>query len=330
MHDGAGKSLAIKTRQGAVKNPFKNAQKAFLIIALIAVLLLMTILTRGRFLSLSNIINVLRQMSINLIIAVGMTFCIIGGGVDLSVGSVGIMSGCLCGIILVMTENVPLAMAVGLLAGLVFGLINGILISKFNVLPFIGTLATMTIARGLALYITGGAIITGFPEPFLKLGVGFILGIPIPVIIMIIIVTIGWIVLAKTEFGLNVYALGGNAKGARLAGIKITSMQIKLYVLSAFLASFGGMLMTSRVASAQPNLMTSTNLDVIAAVIVGGTSFKGGSGSMLNTIIGSVLMASLFNGLNIIGVGYEWQQVIIGAIIAIAVSVDMISKRKDI
>jgi len=326
MHDGTVKGLNLKRGQ----SPVKNMQKAFLLFALIAVILLMTILTEGRFLSFGNIINVLRQMSINLIIAVGMTFCIIGGGVDLSVGSVGIMSGCLCGIILVTTGNIPLAVAAGLLAGLAFGVLNGIIISKFNVLPFIGTLATMTIARGLALYITGGAIITGFPDLFLDLGVGFVFGIPIPVIIMAVIVAAGWIVLSKTEFGLNVYALGGNTKGARLAGVKITSMQIKLYIISSFLASFGGILMTSRVASAQPNLMTSTNLDVIAAVIVGGTSFKGGSGSMLNTIIGSILMASLFNGLNIIGVGYEWQQVIIGVIIAIAVSIDMISKKKDI
>lgn len=326
MHDGTVKGFDLKRGQ----SPVKNLQKAFLLFALITVLLLMTILTEGRFLSFGNIINVLRQMSINLIIAVGMTFCIIGGGVDLSVGSVGIMSGCLCGSILVMTGNIPLAVTAGLLAGLVFGVVNGIIISKFNVLPFIGTLATMTIARGLALYITGGSIITGFPDLFLDLGVGFVLGIPIPVIIMAVIVAAGWVVLSKTEFGLNVYALGGNTKGARLAGVKITSMQIKLYVISSFLASFGGILMTSRVASAQPNLMTSTNLDVIAAVIVGGTSFKGGSGSMLNTIIGSILMASLFNGLNIIGVGYEWQQVIIGVIIAIAVSVDMISKKKDI
>jgi ribose transport system permease protein len=320
MYDGTRKNKLIFK---------KNIQKAFLIIALFAVIATMTILTKGRFISFNNIINVLRQMSINLIIAVGMTLCIISGGVDLSVGSVGIMAGSLCGVILVSTNNILLGIMAGVIAGLIFGLFNGILISKFNVLPFIGTLATMTIARGLALFITGGDIITGFPEPFLKLGVGFVLGIPTPVIIMGIVLLLGWIVLSKTEFGLNIYALGGNAKAARLAGLRNSTIQIRIYMITALLASIGGILMTARVASAQPNLMQSTNLDVIAAVIVGGTSLKGGSGSITNTIIGSILMASLFNGLNIIGIGYEWQQITIGLIIAIAVTVDMVSKRKD-
>ncbi len=316
-----------KTNEGnLLKFMAGNMQKVFLIASLVFVIVIMTILSEN-FLTLQNIINISRQMSINMIIAVGMTFCVISGGVDLSVGSVGVMSGCVTGIILAKTENVPLAILVGLSCGALFGLINGIIVSKLRVLPFIGTLGTMTIARGIALLITGGYIISGFPSSFNYIGVGFFAGVPVPVLIMLIVVVIGWFLLSKTEFGLNTYAIGGNAKAARLAGIKNDSIIIKIYMLCGILASLSGIILTARVVSAQPSLMTSTNLDVIAAVVIGGTSMKGGVGSISNTILGSVLMASLFNGLNIIGIGYEWQQVIIGFIIVCAVSLDMISRR---
>ena len=329
MHDGnIQNSISIK-KYFNISAIFKNAQKLFLLSALISVIILMTILN-PRFLTIDNIINISRQMSINLVIAVGMTFCIISGGVDLSVGSVGIMAGCLTGIILANTNNVPLSIAAGILSGIVFGFINGIIVSKLRVLPFIGTLGTMTVARGIALLITGGYIVGGFPESFNFIGVGFILGIPVPVVIMIITVVLGHIILSKTEFGLNTYAIGGNFKAARLAGLKNDNIIIKIYILSGILSAIGGIILTARVISAQPALMTTTNLDVIAAVVVGGTSMKGGVGSMGNTVLGSLLMASLFNGLNLVGLGYEWQLIIIGIIVIMAVSLDMLSRNTDI
>lgn len=308
---------------------YRNAPKFFLLGSLVGVIIVMTLLN-SRFLTIGNIINISRHMSINLIIAVGMTFCLISAGMDLSVGSVGIMAGCLAGIILARTENIPLAIAAGMLSGGAFGYLNGVVIAKLRVNPFITTLGTMTIARGIALLITGGNIIADLPEAFNYIGVGFIFGIPIPVIIMVIIVILGHIILSKTEFGLNTYAIGGNEKAARLAGLKNDRVLVKIYILSGFLAALGGIILTARVISAQPNLMMTTNLDVIAAVVVGGTSLMGGTGSILSTVLGSTLMAALFNGLNIVGVGYEWQLVVIGIILIIAVSLDMLSRKKDI
>jgi ribose transport system permease protein len=308
---------------------YKNAPKFFLLGSLVAVIIVMTLLN-SRFLTLGNIINISRHMSINMIIAVGMTFCLISGGMDLSVGSVGITAGCLAGVIMANTGNIPLAVGAGMLSGIFFGYINGVVIAKLRVNPFVTTLATMTIARGVALLITGGNIISDLPDAFNIIGVGFVFGIPIPVIMMVIIVILGHLLLSKTEFGLNTYAIGGSEKAARLAGLKNDRIIIKIYILSGFLAALAGIILTARVVSAQPNLMMTTNLDVIAAVVVGGTSLMGGSGSIVSTVLGSTLMAALFNGLNIVGVGYEWQLVVIGTILIVAVSLDMLSRKKDI
>jgi ribose transport system permease protein len=307
----------------------ENVQRLFLLSALVAVIITMTLLNH-RFLTWGNLINISRQMSINLIIAVAMTYCIISGGFDLSVGSVGAMAGCLAGIILESTGNIPLAIAAGLASGAITGILNGFVIAKLNVPPFVATLGTMSAARGVALLVTGGIIISGFPDSFNFIGTGFVFGIPVPVIIMVIVVTIGHIVLSKTEFGLNIYALGGNFKASRLAGLENDKMIMKLYTLSGLLSAMAGIILTARVISAQPGLMHTTNLDVIAAVVVGGTSLAGGKGSIGNTILGSILMAALFNGLNIIGIGYEWQLVVIGIIVIIAVALDMISRKNEI
>ena len=307
----------------------KHSPKFFLLGSLVLVFIVMTFLN-PRFLSIENIINISRHMAINLIIAVGMTFSLISGGMDLSVGSVGIMAGCITGLILHKTESTLLAIAGGLGAGTLFGCFNGLVISKLRVNPFVTTLATMIIARGIALIITGGDIIGDFPDAFNYIGVGFIMGIPIPVIMMIAVAVCGHVVLTRTEFGLNVYAIGSNPKASRLAGLKNDRILFKIYAICGFLAALGGIVLTARVVSAQPNLMMTTNLDVIAAVVVGGTSLMGGSGSIVGTILGSTMLAALFNGLNLVGVGYEWQLIVVGIILVTAVSLDMLSRKQDI
>ena len=328
MHDERLR-VGGKTKKAGSRFNLRNLQQLFLLISLVAVLVTFTILD-PRFMTVNNIINISRQMSINMIIAVGMTFCMISGGFDLSVGSVGAMAGCLTGITMAHSDSVLLGIAVGIASGLITGLINGLVISKLNVNPFVTTLGSMTATRGVAMLVTGGLIISDLPHAFNFIGIGFVYGIPLPVIYMVIIVIIGHIVLSKTEFGLNTYAIGGNFKAARLAGLKNDSMIIKIYTMSGFLSALAGIILTARVISAQPGLMMTTNLDVIAAVVVGGTSLAGGIGSMWKTVLGSILMAALFNGLNIIGVGYEWQLVVIGIIVVAAVALDMISRRKEI
>lgn len=329
MYDESVPGRVATKRFLGISFDLENVQRLFLLSALVAVIITMTLLNH-RFLTWGNLINISRQMSINLIIAVAMTYCIISGGFDLSVGSVGAMAGCLTGIILESTGNIPLAIAAGLASGAITGILNGFVIAKLNVPPFVATLGTMSAARGVALLVTGGIIISGFPDSFNFIGTGFLFGIPVPVIIMVIVVAIGHIVLSKTEFGLNIYALGGNFKASRLAGLENDKMIMKLYTLSGLLSAMAGIILTARVISAQPGLMHTTNLDVIAAVVVGGTSLAGGKGSIGNTILGSILMAALFNGLNIIGIGYEWQLVVIGIIVIIAVALDMISRKNEI
>jgi ribose transport system permease protein len=328
MHD---ERVRVAAPAGAPPARFnlRNLQQLFLLISLVVVLVTFTIMD-PRFMTLNNIINISRQMSINMIIAVGMTFCMISGGFDLSVGSVGAMAGCLTGITMAHTDSVFLGIAVGIVSGILTGLINGLVISKLNVNPFVTTLGSMTAARGIAMLVTGGLIISDLPHAFNYIGIGFIQGVPLPVIYMIVIVILGHILLSKTEFGLNTYAIGGNFKAARLAGLRNDSMIIKIYTMSGFLSALAGIILTARVISAQPGLMMTTNLDVIAAVVVGGTSLAGGIGSMWKTVLGSILMAALFNGLNIIGVGYEWQLVVIGIIVVAAVALDMVSRRKEV
>jgi len=305
-------------------NVFRDRSKDFLLLIAIVIIYIVFTLINPRFASTANIINIARQMSINMIIAVGMTKVIISGGLDLSVGSVGIMSGCLVGVLLINHElPVWLGIVIGLSAGAACGLLNGLCIAKLKVPPFVSTLAMMSIARGIALLLTGGFPISGFPDSFNYIGIGFLFGIPFPVYVMVVIVIIGYILLSKTEFGLNIYALGGNERASRLAGLRVENMKIKIYVISGILAAIGGIMLTARVVSAQPALMMGTNLEVIAAVFVGGTRMGGGEGSIQRTIMGSLLMAFLFNGLNLIGVGFEWQQVTIGVILAGAVAMDM-------
>jgi ribose/xylose/arabinose/galactoside ABC-type transport system permease subunit len=280
-----------------------------------------------RFLSLGNLINIARQISINQIIAVGMTFCMITGGFDLSVGSVGVMSGCLTAIVMLATGSVTMGILAGLAAGTLAGLVNGAAISYLRVNPLVTTLGMMVAARGVALIMTGGDVIIGLPESFNFIGVGFIAGIPVPIIIAIIITFLGSLILSRTQYGLNVYAVGGNFEAAKLAGLNTGRVVALAYMAQGLLAAVGGIVLTARVVSAQPALMHDTALDVIAAVVVGGTRLGGGRGSMGGTILGIILMGALFNGLNIIGVGYEWQLVVIGVIIVMAVALDNFSHK---
>ncbi len=321
-----------------------NIQQALLIFLLVAVVIIFTIINL-RFVSPSNAINIIRKMSESMILAVGMTFCLISGGIDLSVGRTGIMAGIVAGLIMRNMGNsysefstVSLAIIGGLACGAIIGLINGLIISKLRVNAFIATLGTMTISYGISLIITGGYSITGLPESFIRMGSGLVFknllgriegirGLPIAAVIMIIIVVLSQIILKKTEFGLNVYAIGGNFKAAKLAGLRNDRILIMVYTMTGILSALAGMILTERVISAQPGLWGDINLTVIAGCIIGGTSLAGGTGSVIASFFGILLMTMLGTGLNIAKVEYSWQQVLIGIIILIAVSVDMLSKK---
>lgn len=303
-----------------------NQQNAVLLLSLVLVMVVMAAF-EPRFLTFDNLINIARQISINLIIAVGMTFCMITGGFDLSVGSVAIMSGVVAAMVMLATGSVALGLLAGLAVGVLAGLANGLLITRLKVNALVATLGMMVFARGVALILTGGDVIIGLPSAFNWIGVGFVGPAPVPVFIAAIVTAIGWYVLSKTEYGLNCYAVGGNRAAATLAGLRPNRVETTAYVVQGFLAAVGGIVLTARVVSAQPALMHNTNLDVIAAVVVGGTRLGGGKGTMGGTVLGVVLLGALFNGLNIIGVGYEWQLCVIGVIVVAAVAFDSLTQR---
>ncbi|MEY8457742.1 ribose ABC transporter permease [Lactococcus ileimucosae] len=300
------------------------------LLALIVLMIVITIINPN-FLTTNNLLNLLLQVTANGFIAFGMTFVILTSGIDLSVGSILALSSAITAGLIANGMPVPLAIVVALLLGGVLGMINGLLISFGKLAPFIVTLATMTIFRGATLVYTNGNPITqGMSNSYLFkfLGQGYILGIPFPVILMFAVFIILYIVLHKTAFGKSVYALGGNEKAAYISGIKLNKVKILIYTISGVMASISGLIITSRLSSAQPTAGASYEMDAIAAVVLGGTSLMGGKGRLIGTLIGALIIGVLNNGLNIIGVSAFWQQVVKGVVILIAVMLDRLKTSK--
>ncbi len=282
-----------------------------------------------RFLTPSNLMNIALQTSIVAIIAIGMTFVLLTAGIDLSVGSVVALCGALAAGLAVQQElGTYLGIFLALVAGALVGLINGLLIVKGKMPPFIATLSTLAVARGLTLVYTDGRPISGINERFIFLGSGEILGIATPVIILAIIFVIAYIVLRSTRFGNYVYATGGNEEVSRLAGIRTSNVTISVYVISGFLAAVGGVLLTARLWSAQPNAAVGLELDAIAAPVLGGVSLFGGVGGVGGALVGAIILGILSNGLNLMGIPSFWQQVIKGVVLILAVMLDVFSKRR--
>ncbi|MCM3359463.1 MULTISPECIES: ribose ABC transporter permease [unclassified Psychrobacillus] len=298
-------------------------QKLGPLLGLILLVVIITILSPN-FLTVNNLMNVLRQVSINALIAFGMTFVILTGGIDLSVGSILALTGAVTAGLLASGMDPILAMLIGLILGAVLGAINGIIISKGNVAPFIATLATMTIYRGLTLVYTEGRPISGLGDSvsFQMIGKGYFLGIPVPVVTMAVAFGVLYFILKKTTFGRRVYAVGGNEEASRLSGIKVGRIKIYVYALTGALAALASLILTSRLNSAQPTAGNMFELDAIAAVVLGGTSLTGGRGWIVGTLIGALIIGVLNNGLNLIGVSSFFQQVVKGAVILLAVLID--------
>jgi len=298
-------------------------QKIGPLIGLLLIVIIISIMSPN-FLTLNNLLNVLRQVSINALIAFGMTFVILTGGIDLSVGSILALTGAVTAGLMAGGMDPLLAMFLGLLLGAVLGAINGVIIAKGKVAPFIATLATMTIYRGLTLVYTEGKPISGLgdSQAFQLLGKGYFFGIPVPVITMAITFGILYFILKKTTFGRRVYAVGGNEEASRLSGISVDRIKIYVYALTGMLAALAAMILTSRLNSAQPTAGNMFELDAIAAVVLGGTSLTGGRGWIVGTLIGALIIGVLNNGLNLIGVSSFFQQVVKGAVILVAVLLD--------
>lgn len=308
---------------------------AFIALALLAVVLS---LISPEFRTASNFLNLLRQATFNGLIAFGMTCVILSDGIDLSVGSVFALSAIICAELLVSGIPVWVAVCIALTVGMLLGVVSGILVTKGRLQPFIATLITMTAYRGLAMILTEGKPISRLAASieseqgtffFKMLGKGSIvfgpddlIRIPIPAVILVLALLIFWFVLTKTTFGRKIYATGSNAKCANLVGVNTAKIKIMVYAISGFMAALAGLLMISRVDSAQPTLGEGFELDAIAAVALGGTSMSGGRGKIGGTFAGVLMIAVLNNGLNILGVSTYYQEVIKAVVILIAVLSD--------
>ncbi len=281
-----------------------------------------------QFLSASNISNILRQVSVYAVMAVGMTFVIITGGIDLSQGS---LLPIVCIAVSVVLKNgegsMILAILAGLLAGALSGFVNGVMIAYISIPPFIMTLGMMNALRGAALLITDAASVETKYAPFRFIGTGSFLSIPLSVYIFVIVAIIGYIILSRTAMGRYIYAIGSNKEAARLSGVNTKRTLIFVYMVSGICVAIGAILYIARLGAAQPIAGQSYEMESVAATIIGGTSIMGGEGGVIGSILGAIVMSVIKNGMVLLGVSTYWQQIVLGIIIVIAVVMDLMRKK---
>ena len=303
-----------------------SKQQLIALVCLIAVVFVLSFLSEY-FFTVNNLFNIGKQASINLIIGLGMTLVIISGGIDLSVGSLLALTISIMAVLNVVYDvNIVVAALVAIAATVLAGAINGVVIQYGKVPAFITTLGMMGIARGVVLLISRGNPSMSFPDEFLWIADGTVLGVPFPIFLSLVIAVLVALLLKYTELGRGIYAIGGNAEAARLSGINVPFVRIATYTLSGFCCALGGIIFAARVGAAPPSAGTGYELNAIAAVIIGGTPLTGGQGKVFGTIVGAFLMAVISNGLNIIEVDPYWQGIVIGAIIVFAVMMSNLRK----
>lgn len=313
----------------AVKRYFKDNMGILIALAAMVVFLCVWPATSSTFPTKTNFFNLLRQSAPNLMLACGMTMVIILGGIDLSVGSIIAMSGCFAAGAVVwggLPEVVGLL--IGVLSGLVFGLFNGFMISKTNIPPFIVTLASMNIAKGIAYVFSGGKPIRCMTDAWKFLGAGYLLGIPTQVWTMFIVFFLCVLFLNRTRIGRHIYAVGGNTTAAKFSGISTAKVKFTVFAISGTLAGLAGITIASRLYSGTCTSGNAAEMDAIAAVVIGGTSMSGGAGRLGGTLIGALIIGILNNGLNLMGVNSDWQYIIKGIVILGAVYVDFLRNQK--
>lgn len=315
------KNMKYWLKQNSFSTMVKN--NAGILVVLIVFGIFLSLMT-DNFMTQGNIISVLRQISINMYIALGMTLVIILGGIDLSVGSIVAMSGTLT-VGFMVTQGLPIwvSITLGLLIGTVAGLVNGVIIAKFRVPAFIVTMAMMNIASGVAYVYSGGRSTRITEEFFVQIGTGYIFGvIPLPVIYMVLLIALFVFLLNKTKFGTYIYAIGGNRESARVSGVPIMKVEIAVFTITGFLSAFAGLVLASRMYSGQPSVGSGYELDAIAACVLGGVSMSGGRGRISGTVIGAMVIGIISNGLNLMGVSSFWQLIVKGVIILFAILID--------
>ncbi len=318
-------SEPITTKAGITAPPstmsFASLRRSTIFYPLVGLIFvsIVMVFASDSFLSVNNLSNVGRQVSINALIAVGMTFVILTGGIDLSVGSVMALAGTIAAGLMIGGVNAVLALLICVLIGAAFGIFNGALVAYGRMPPIIVTLATMGIARGLALIYTHGYPIDGLPSWISFFGNGSVFGLQMPIIIMLVVYAIAWVILERTPVGRYVYAIGGNESATRLSGVRVSRYKMIVYAISGLTSAIAAVVITARLMSGQPNAGIGFELDAIAAVVLGGTAISGGRGSIIGTLLGALLLGVLNNGLNMVHVDPYVQNVIKGGIILLAI-----------
>jgi ribose/xylose/arabinose/galactoside ABC-type transport system permease subunit len=307
-----------------------NSLRQFGILLVLLLVCITLSIISPQFLTVPNLTIIVTQISINALLAFGVTFVIITGGIDLSLGSMVAVAGVLAALT-AHSDAFPVIVpiVVGLFSGVLMGLFNGFVITKSKIAPFIVTLGTMTIARGLALIFSKGRPISNLSDSFNFIGGGNLFGIPVPIIILIIVFIICTTLLNKTVLGRYIYAVGGNEQAARASGININQVKLAVYAICGLLAGLAGIILTARVTTGQPNAGAGFELDAIAAAVIGGTSTTGGKGTIAGTLVGVLLIGVINNGLDLLNVSSYYQLVVMGAIIIGAVVLDSWNLKKD-
>jgi putative xylitol transport system permease protein len=325
-HTTSLKVPASQSRSAQMRDIYRR----YGIVAVLIVLCVVLSFANQYFLTLGNIADILRQTSINGILAIGMTYVVLTAGIDLSVGSTLALAGIVSASLV--TGSHPLSPALGLFAGLLVGAavgaINGLLVARLSIPPFVATLGMLSAARGLTYIYNDGMPVTDLPDGYLSVGTGAIAGVPVPIIVFVAVVALFWFVLRYTTYGRYVYAVGGNAKSAKTSGISTGKIIFSVYVIGGLLAGLAGIILAARTTSALPQAGVSYELDAIAAVVIGGTSLSGGTGSLGGTVVGALLIGVINNGLNLLGVSSYYQQVVKGVIIVGAVLLDASRKKQ--
>jgi len=311
--------------QRSLRNLGKSFKSSIGILVGLGVMCVAMVLMTDKFLTVSNLFNIARQIAINMFLACGMTMVILLGGIDLSVGSVIAVSGCICaGMASWVKLPIPVAILIGILCGAMIGVLNGTIISTTNIPPFIVTLATMNIGRGIARLYTRAKTISVLNPSFTYIGSGKIFEVPIQFYLIILVVVVTSFILSKTQIGRCIYHVGDNENAARYAGLNVRKIRFFVFVYSGILASIAGILSTARTFAATMDMGTSAEMDAIAAVVLGGTSMSGGRGTLMGTVIGAIIIGVLNNGMNLLGINTSWQYVVQGIVILIAVYIDFI------
>lgn len=306
----------------------QTSQYFYSFMALLVVVVFSSLVS-GSFFTGNNLMTIIRQASVLLILSSGLTAVVLTGGIDLSVNNTAALVGCIVAQLLVNGVNIALVIVVGLIIGVLVGLFNGVLVGMLKLPPFVATYGTNMVVLGLATIVMQGAVVYDLPRNFTPIGIGFLGGVPVPVILAFFVIVIFYVLLQLTTFGREIYMLGSNANAARYSGARSVLIYLEAYALSGFTAALGGIVMTARLNAADANMGNSYGLQIVAAVVMGGTSLLGGSGGIFGTMIGAIVLTIIVNVMNLVGVNSYLQSLAIGIVIICMVWLDIFSRNKS-